>query len=113
MIPTRRPRQRRTSCGSCRRSGGSARRSARLPRRRSSSSAPPPPPPPRFLSSGGPPRREPLYAPANSFPVRTRIGCAMQCAYCLTANLGGRHENGALEIVLDELEQTVATGVER
>ena len=63
--------------------------------------------------AGRPTLREPLYAPANSFPVRTRIGCAMQCAYCLTANLGRRYENGALEVVLDELEQTVATAVER
>ena len=57
--------------------------------------------------------REPLYAPVNSFPVRTRIGCAMQCVYCLTANLGRKHENGALEVVLDELEQTVAAAAER
>ena len=56
--------------------------------------------------------REPLYAPVNSFPVRTRIGCAMQCVYCLTANLGRRHGNGALEVVLDELEQTVAAAAE-
>lgn len=57
--------------------------------------------------------REPLYAPVNSFPVRTRIGCGMQCVYCLTANLGRRHANGALEVVLDELEQTVAAAAER
>ncbi len=63
--------------------------------------------------AGRPTLREPLYAPVNSFPVRTRIGCAMQCAYCLTANLGRRHENGAVEIVLDDIEQTVAAAVER
>lgn len=63
--------------------------------------------------AGRPTLREPLYAPVNSFPVRTRVGCAMQCVHCLTANLGRRHENGALEVVLDELEQTVAAAVER
>ncbi len=63
--------------------------------------------------AGRPTLREPLYAPVNSFPVRTRVGCAMQCVYCLTANLGRRHENGALEVVLDELEHTVAAAVER
>src|SRR6266511_3065332 len=38
------------------------------------------------LGFGSPTRRDPLYAPANSFPVRTRIGCAMQCVYCTAAN---------------------------
>ena len=65
------------------------------------------------LDFGGPTRREPLYAPANSFPVRTRIGCAMQCVYCTAANLGRQHANGDLETVLDEVEQTVQTARER
>jgi hypothetical protein len=65
------------------------------------------------LGFGGPTLREPLYAPANSFPVRTRIGCAMQCVYCTAANLGRRHANSELEGVLDEIEQTVAGARER
>jgi hypothetical protein len=59
------------------------------------------------LDFGGPTRRDPLYAPTNSFPVRTRIGCAMQCVYCTAANLGRQHESGDLATVLDEVEQTV------
>ena len=65
------------------------------------------------LAFGGPTRRDPLYAPANSFPVRTRIGCAMQCVYCTAANLGRRHANGGVETVLDEVEHTVAAARER
>jgi len=65
------------------------------------------------LSFGGVTRREPLYAPANSFPVRTRIGCAMQCVYCTAANLGRQHANGAIETVLDEVEHTVVGARER
>ncbi len=65
------------------------------------------------LGFAGPTRRDPLYAPANSFPVRTRIGCAMQCVYCTAANLGRQHANGDLEVVLEELEQTVAEARER
>jgi radical SAM superfamily enzyme YgiQ (UPF0313 family) len=65
------------------------------------------------LAFGGPTRRDPLYAPANSFPVRTRIGCAMQCVYCTAANLGRQHANGALETVLDEVERTVTEARER
>ena len=65
------------------------------------------------LAFGGPTRRDPLYAPANSFPVRTRIGCAMQCVYCTAANLGRRHANGGIETVLDEVERTVAGARER
>ncbi len=56
----------------------------------------------------GPTLRDPLYAPLASLPVRTRIGCAMQCAYCLTANLGRTHSEPPLEPVLDEIEATVA-----
>jgi radical SAM superfamily enzyme YgiQ (UPF0313 family) len=59
------------------------------------------------LGFGGPTHRDPLYAPANSFPVRTRIGCAMQCVYCTAANLGRQHSSGELETVLDEIQQTV------
>jgi anaerobic magnesium-protoporphyrin IX monomethyl ester cyclase len=59
------------------------------------------------LGFGGPTQRDPLYAPANSFPVRTRIGCAMQCVYCTAANLGRQHASGELETVLDEIQQTV------
>jgi radical SAM superfamily enzyme YgiQ (UPF0313 family) len=59
------------------------------------------------LGFGGPTVREPLYAPANSFPVRTRIGCAMQCVYCTAANLGRQHASGGIDTVLDEIEQTV------
>jgi radical SAM superfamily enzyme YgiQ (UPF0313 family) len=62
---------------------------------------------------GGPTRRDPLYAPANSFPVRTRIGCAMQCAYCTAANLGRRHSNQDLRMVLDEIEETVLVARDR
>jgi len=65
------------------------------------------------LAFAGPTRREPLYAPANSFPVRTRIGCAMQCVYCTAANLGRQHANGDLEVVLEEVERTVAVARER
>jgi pyruvate-formate lyase-activating enzyme len=65
------------------------------------------------LGFGAPTLREPLYAPANSFPVRTRIGCAMQCVYCTAANLGRRHANSELEAVLDEIERTVAGARER
>ena len=59
------------------------------------------------LGFGGPTQRDPLYAPANSFPVRTRIGCAMQCAYCTAANLVRQHVNGDIGVVLAEIEQTV------
>jgi radical SAM superfamily enzyme YgiQ (UPF0313 family) len=65
------------------------------------------------LGFGRPTRREPLYAPANAFPVRTRIGCAMQCVYCTAANLGRRHANGELDAVLDEVERTIAGARER
>ena len=65
------------------------------------------------LAFGGVTRRDPLYAPANSFPVRTRIGCAMQCVYCTAANLGRQHANGDLDTVLDEVERTVAGARER
>jgi Radical SAM superfamily len=65
------------------------------------------------LAFGAPTIREPLYAPANSFPVRTRIGCAMQCVYCTAANLGRRHASGELEAVLEEIERTVAGARER
>ncbi|MEK6275559.1 MAG: B12-binding domain-containing radical SAM protein [Actinomycetota bacterium] len=65
------------------------------------------------LSFGGPTRRDPLYAPANSFPIRTRIGCAMQCVYCTAANLARQHAIGDLDTVLDEVEETVGVARER
>jgi len=65
------------------------------------------------LGFGAPTLREPLYAPANSFPVRTRIGCAMQCVYCTAANLGRQHANGELGTVVDEVEGTIAGARER
>jgi hypothetical protein len=65
------------------------------------------------LGFAGPTLREPLYAPANSFPVRTRIGCAMQCVYCTAANLGRRHANSELDTVMAEVERTVAGARER
>jgi radical SAM superfamily enzyme YgiQ (UPF0313 family) len=65
------------------------------------------------LGFGGPTLREPLYAPANSFPVRTRIGCAMQCVYCTAANLGRQHANSELGTVVDEVERTIAGARER
>jgi radical SAM superfamily enzyme YgiQ (UPF0313 family) len=65
------------------------------------------------LVFGGPTRRDPLYAPANSFPVRTRIGCAMQCAYCTAANLLRQHRDDDVATVLDEIEQTVRETQER
>src|SRR5918992_2559935 len=65
------------------------------------------------LTFAGPTARDPLYAPANSFPVRTRIGCAMQCAYCTAANLLRRHAEADLGAVLDEIEQTVRDSRER
>jgi radical SAM superfamily enzyme YgiQ (UPF0313 family) len=65
------------------------------------------------LGFDGPTHREPLYAPANSFPVRTRIGCAMQCVYCTAANLGRQHANSELDTVLEDVELTVKTARER
>jgi hypothetical protein len=65
------------------------------------------------LGFGRPTLREPLYAPANAFPVRTRIGCAMQCVYCTAANLGRQHANDELSAVVDEVERAVAGARER
>lgn len=56
------------------------------------------------------PRREALYGPEASFPVRTRVGCAMQCSYCLSANMGRRHATGHLDAVLDEITAVVEHG---
>lgn len=68
------------------------------------------------LPASQPTRREPLYAPVNAFPVRTRSGCAMRCAYCLTANMRRSHANGDLEAVLAEIEEiareSAARGIE-
>lgn len=57
--------------------------------------------------------RDPLYAPANSFPLRTRGGCAMQCAYCLTANMRRSHSNVDLGAVLDELAAIISEAADR
>ena len=65
------------------------------------------------IGFAAPTRREPVYAPANSFPVRTRIGCAMQCAYCTAANLLRKHRNADVEAVLAEIEGTVRETQER
>src|ERR671923_647100 len=65
------------------------------------------------LTFVGATHRDPLYAPANSFAVRTRIGCAMQCAYCTAANLLRRHANSDLRPVLDEIEETVLAAKDR
>jgi radical SAM superfamily enzyme YgiQ (UPF0313 family) len=62
---------------------------------------------------GGPVHREPLYAPVNSVPVRTRSGCAMACAYCLTANVRRRYAAGAVDEVVDELETAVREASDR
>jgi len=53
---------------------------------------------------GGITARETLYAPTNSFPVRTRIGCGMQCSYCVTANLQRKRSRDEVGAVVDELE---------
>jgi radical SAM superfamily enzyme YgiQ (UPF0313 family) len=37
----------------------------------------------------------------------------MQCVYCTAANLGRQHANGGLDVVLEELERTVAGARER
>jgi radical SAM superfamily enzyme YgiQ (UPF0313 family) len=65
------------------------------------------------LGFGAPTQRESVYAPANSFAVRTRIGCAMQCAYCTAANLLRQHRDGDVEVVLTEIEETVRATKER
>lgn len=69
----------------------------------------------RLTTAGldAPTRREPVYSAAASFPVRTRSGCAMQCSYCLTANMLRRHANGDVERVLDEIESIVAEAAKR
>ena len=57
--------------------------------------------------------RDAAYAPVNSFPVRTRVGCAMKCVYCLAANLDRRHADDAVEVVLDEIADTVKSALAR
>lgn len=52
-------------------------------------------------------RREASYAAVNSLAVRTRVGCAMECAYCVTANLRRRHQVAPVEQVADEIERLV------
>lgn len=60
------------------------------------------------LAWGGPTERDPLYAPSHMLPVRTRIGCAMDCSYCAIASLGRRRDDGDLEDVFTEIAETVA-----
>jgi hypothetical protein len=48
-------------------------------------------------------RRDPLFAPVFSVPVRTRSGCGMFCSYCTSANTGGVNSTYTLDVVLDEL----------
>jgi hypothetical protein len=45
------------------------------------------------------------YSIFSGVPLRTRIGCAMECSYCLTANQRRRRLNGDVEVVLHELEE--------
>lgn len=59
-----------------------------------------------FLDS--PTQRDLFYAAVNGMPIRTRIGCAMRCSYCLTASLGRKHVVNSVEAVLDEVETVVA-----
>ncbi|MPZ87401.1 MAG: radical SAM protein [Nitriliruptorales bacterium] len=59
------------------------------------------------LAGGGVTGRDPLYASSTGFPVRTRIGCAMQCVYCTAANLGRRHSDMDVALALDEVAATV------
>jgi len=59
------------------------------------------------LAMNGLTLREPLYAPVNSIPVRTRVGCAMECVYCLTANLRRKHLTGDVDAVAGEIEAVV------
>lgn len=51
--------------------------------------------------------REVAYAPTSCFPVRTQVGCAMKCSYCLTSSLQGRNAAVAVTEVLDEIEAVV------
>lgn len=51
--------------------------------------------------------REATYAPTSCFPVRTQIGCAMKCSYCLTSSLRGQHAAVSPVEVLDEIESVV------
>lgn len=59
------------------------------------------------LAQGGVTARDPLYAPSTGFPVRTRIGCAMQCVYCTAANLLRRRTDMDVTTALDEIAATV------
>jgi radical SAM superfamily enzyme YgiQ (UPF0313 family) len=65
------------------------------------------------LAMDGLTMREPLYAPVNSMPVRTRVGCAMECVYCLTANLRRRHVTGDVHAVASEIAAVVETASAR
>ncbi len=65
------------------------------------------------MTDPGPTQRSALYAPVNAFPVRTRIGCAMQCVYCTASTLLRAHATMRLDDVVDEIERTVASTLER
>jgi hypothetical protein len=62
---------------------------------------------------GGPTLRETTYAPTHGFPVRTRIGCAMACAYCTASAMERRHANGDVRDVVAEVEALVELGRSR
>lgn len=75
---------------------------------------------PRVIRRGGPEpidsialagpaitHREAAYAPTSCFPVRTQIGCAMKCSYCLTSSLHGQNTALTPEEVVDEIEAVV------
>jgi radical SAM superfamily enzyme YgiQ (UPF0313 family) len=48
------------------------------------------------------------------FPIQTRRGCAMDCAYCSTASIEGRIlRRHSVEYVLDVIRQTAAFGIKK
>lgn len=53
-------------------------------------------------------QRHPQYSGINDFPVRTRVGCAMACSYCLTAALGRAHAQREVADVVSEVAEVVA-----
>ncbi|HUH06272.1 MAG TPA: radical SAM protein [Egibacteraceae bacterium] len=60
------------------------------------------------MGRGGPTRRDGRYAPCHDFPIRTRIGCAMVCSYCVIASLERAHQPAEVDVVLDEVAAAVA-----
>lgn len=59
------------------------------------------------LAPAGPTVRDPLYSPCHMIPVRTRIGCAMECSYCAVAALRRTRGDLDLDAVLTEIAETV------